>query len=51
MSALILTIPAVLQLRGRWVMLRRGAGTIAAYGLVAVAGCQLGVRGRLRQLW
>ena len=40
-SALILTIPALLQLRGRWVLLRRAAGRIAAYGLVAVAGCQL----------
>jgi drug/metabolite transporter (DMT)-like permease len=41
MSALVLTIPAVLQLRGRWAMLRRRAPTVAAYGLIAVAGCQL----------
>jgi drug/metabolite transporter (DMT)-like permease len=40
-SALLLTVPAVLQLRGRWVLLRRGAGKVAAFGLVAVAGCQL----------
>ena len=40
-SALLLTIPALLQLRGRWAVLRRGAGRVAAYGLVAVAGCQL----------
>lgn len=40
-AALVLTVPAVLQLRGRWSLLRRGAGRAAAFGLVAVAGCQL----------
>ena len=40
-AALVLTVPAMLQLRGRWWLLRRGAGRAAAYGLVAVAGCQL----------
>jgi drug/metabolite transporter (DMT)-like permease len=40
-SALVLTVPALLQLRGRWALLRRAAGRVAAYGLVAVAGCQL----------
>jgi drug/metabolite transporter (DMT)-like permease len=40
-SALILTVPALVQLRGRWALLRREAGRMAAYGLVAVAGCQL----------
>ncbi len=41
LSALILTGPAVLQLRGRWALLRRDAAPVAAFGLVAVAGCQL----------
>lgn len=40
-SALILTVPALIQLRGRWALLRRAAGRVAAYGLIAVAGCQL----------
>ena len=40
-AALLLTIPATLQLRGRWGRLRRAAGQVAAYGLIAVAGCQL----------
>jgi drug/metabolite transporter (DMT)-like permease len=40
-AAAVLTIPALTQLRGRWSLLRRGAGRAAAYGLVAVAGCQL----------
>jgi drug/metabolite transporter (DMT)-like permease len=39
-AALMLTVPAVIQLRGRWSLLRRGAGKVAAYGLIAVAGCQ-----------
>jgi len=40
-SALILTVPALLQLRGRWGLLRRAAPRVAVYGLLAVAGCQL----------
>jgi drug/metabolite transporter (DMT)-like permease len=40
-AALLLTIPAVLQLRGRWGLLRRGASGVLAFGLIAVAGCQL----------
>lgn len=41
LAALLLTVPAVVQLRGNWGLLRRGARMITAYGLVAVAGCQL----------
>lgn len=40
-AALILTVPAMLQLRGRWLLLRREAGRVVTFGLVAVAGCQL----------
>jgi len=40
-SALILTGPALMQLRGRWHLLRRAAPRVAGYGLLAVAGCQL----------
>jgi len=40
-AAAVLTVPALVQLRSRWSLLRRGAGRVAAYGLVAVAGCQL----------
>ncbi|HEY2306386.1 MAG TPA: EamA family transporter [Streptosporangiaceae bacterium] len=39
-AALILTVPAVLRLRGQWALLRRSAGRVAAYGLFAVAGAQ-----------
>lgn len=40
-AALVLLVPAVLALRGRWQMLRRNVGVVIAYGLFAVAGCQL----------
>jgi drug/metabolite transporter (DMT)-like permease len=41
LAGLVLAPAAVLALRGRWSLLRRSAGTVVAYGLVAVAGCQL----------
>jgi drug/metabolite transporter (DMT)-like permease len=40
-AALILTIPAMVQLRGRWALLRQNARHVAAYGLFAVAAPQL----------
>jgi len=40
-AALLLTVPALVQLRGRWALLRRSLPAVVAYGLVAVAGCQL----------
>ncbi|WP_295014431.1 DMT family transporter [uncultured Microbacterium sp.] len=39
-AALVLLVPTVLALRGRWRALRRHAGTVAAYGLLAVAATQ-----------
>ncbi|HXO22942.1 MAG TPA: DMT family transporter [Streptosporangiaceae bacterium] len=39
--AFLLAVPAVLQLRGRWALLRRQASRVVVYGLVAVAGGQL----------
>ncbi|MBA2415319.1 MAG: EamA family transporter [Geodermatophilaceae bacterium] len=41
LAALVLTVPALLMLRGRLGQLHRGAGTVAVYGIVAVAGAQL----------
>jgi drug/metabolite transporter (DMT)-like permease len=40
-AALILLIPTILSLRGQWGLLRRNAGMIAAYGLLAVTATQL----------
>jgi drug/metabolite transporter (DMT)-like permease len=41
LAALIVTVPALLALRGRWGLLRRSAWLAVAYGLVGVAGCQV----------
>ena len=40
-AALVLTVPAMVQLRGRSVPLRRNSGLLVMYGLLAVAGAQL----------
>lgn len=40
-AALVLTVPALLQLRGRGASLRRGRRTVLVYGVLAVAGAQL----------
>jgi drug/metabolite transporter (DMT)-like permease len=40
-AAIVLTAPALLLLRGRLDQLGRGAGTLAVYGVTAVAGAQL----------
>lgn len=41
LAALVLTVPALLLLRGRLADLRRGGRTLAVYGVLAVAGAQL----------
>jgi drug/metabolite transporter (DMT)-like permease len=40
-AALVLLVPTILALRGRWRLLRRNAAIIAVYGLLAVAATQL----------
>ncbi|MCP8999977.1 DMT family transporter [Pseudarthrobacter sp. RMG13] len=40
-AALILAVPAVLALRGRWYQLRDNWVTIGLFGLIGVAACQL----------
>ena len=40
-AALVLVVPAVVSLHGRWGLLRGNLPLVAGYGLVAVAGCQL----------
>lgn len=40
LGALVLAVPAVLELRGRWHLLRANAALLLAFGLVSVAGCQ-----------
>ncbi|WP_422934707.1 EamA family transporter [Sinomonas sp. P47F7] len=40
LAALVMLVPTLVMMRGRWGRLRRGAGIMAAYGTVAVALCQ-----------
>jgi drug/metabolite transporter (DMT)-like permease len=40
-AALLLAVPALLAMRGRWPALRRNAVMVALYGAIAVAGCQV----------
>jgi drug/metabolite transporter (DMT)-like permease len=40
LAAVVLLPPALVSLGGRWGLLRRNAGTILLYGLLAVAGAQ-----------
>lgn len=40
-AALVLLGPALFALRGRWHLLARNAGSVLAYGIVSVAGCQV----------
>ncbi|AXL13288.1 EamA family transporter [Microbacterium foliorum] len=40
-AALVLLIPTIVSLRGRWGVLRTNAGMVAAYGLLAVTATQL----------
>jgi drug/metabolite transporter (DMT)-like permease len=41
LAAAVLVPIALVQLRGRWSLVRRNLPLIAGYGLIAVAGCQL----------
>lgn len=40
-AAFVLLVPTIIALRGRWGLLRRNLGMIAAYGLLAVTATQL----------
>ena len=41
LAALVLLVPTLIALRGRWAALRRKAWVVVGYGLTGVAGCQL----------
>jgi drug/metabolite transporter (DMT)-like permease len=40
-AALVLAVPGLMSMRGRWHILRRESAMVVAYGLIAVAGAQL----------
>jgi drug/metabolite transporter (DMT)-like permease len=39
-AAVVLLIPVLLALRGRWHLLKRSGGIVAVYGVIAIALCQ-----------
>ncbi|WP_155372593.1 EamA family transporter [Catellatospora vulcania] len=49
-AALILAVPTVLALRGKWHVLRRNLGSVGVFGLLAVAGAQVGFFNAVRYL-
>lgn len=49
-AALVLAVPAVLALRGKWHVLRRNMGMVGVFGLLAVAGAQVGFFNAVRYL-
>jgi drug/metabolite transporter (DMT)-like permease len=40
-AAILLAVPALIALRGRWAVFRRSLGSIGVFGLLAVAGTQV----------
>ncbi len=40
-AAVVLLVPSLIALRGRWRVLRRNLPMITAFGLIAIAGCQV----------
>lgn len=49
-AALVLALPALVALRRRWHVARRAAGTVGLFGLLAVAGAQVGFFNAVRYL-
>jgi drug/metabolite transporter (DMT)-like permease len=49
-AALLLAVPAVVALRGRWAVFRRSLGSIGVFGLLAVAGTQVAYFNALQYL-
>ncbi len=49
-AALVLAVPAVIAAKGRWDVVKRTAGTIGLFGLLAVAGAQVAFFNAVRYL-
>ncbi len=49
-AATVLVVPALVVLRGRWALLLRDLPIVLAYGVVAVAGCQLAYFNAVRHM-
>lgn len=50
LAALMLLVPTLISLRGRWGVLRRNLGLLSVFGLLAVAGAQVGFFNAVRYL-
>ncbi len=50
LASLLLAVPTVLALRGRWHVLRRNLSVVGLFGLLAVAGAQVGFFNAVRYL-
>lgn len=50
LGAVLLAIPAVVALRGRWAALRRSMGAIGLFGLLAIAAAQVGYFNAVQRL-
>src|SRR5690349_19669844 len=49
-AAVLLAVPALIALRGRWAVFRRSLGSIGVFGLLAVAGTQVAYFNALQYL-
>src|SRR4051794_34479777 len=49
-ASVVLIVPALIALDGRWGLLRRELRTMLVYGVIAVAGCQLAYFNALRHM-
>ncbi len=49
-AALVLAVPAAIALRGKWRIVRRNAGMLTLFGLLAVGGAQVGFFNAIRYL-
>lgn len=50
LGAVLLAIPALVAMRGRWAALRRSAGPIGLFGLLAIAAAQVGYFNAVQRL-
>ncbi|MEV6637416.1 EamA family transporter [Actinoplanes sp. NPDC051470] len=50
LGAVLLAIPALIAMRGRWAALRRSAGPVGLFGLLAIAAAQVGYFNAVQRL-
>ncbi|GLZ00120.1 DMT family transporter [Actinoplanes sp. NBRC 103695] len=50
LGALLLAVPAIVAMRGRWAVLRRSMGAVTLFGLLAIAAAQVGYFNAVQRL-